>query len=281
VDNLDAIIQKLEDWFAHCDSAVIALSGGVDSSLVAYLARKWLGAKGCLAVIGDSASLKQRDLVDAKLFCEQNNIPFITVKTHEMRDEKYTANPSDRCYFCKHELFCQLEFIRREQGYSWILGGENIDDAADYRPGMTAAREFHIKTPLMACGLNKEQIRALCRHFNLNIADKPASPCLSSRIPYGAAITESKLSQIEKAENYLADLGFDIVRVRHLGATARIEVLPEKIPDLRKIVVTVGAYLLELGFEHVEIDDEGFVSGKLNRSLKAAAPEEKTRESEL
>ena len=264
---IDNLIRDLENWFLDCESCIIAFSGGIDSALVAYLARRFLGRERCLAVVGNLASLKQRDLQSAREFADEHDIPLEIVQTCEMEDPNYRVNPKDRCFHCKSELFKQLEGIRQQMGFAMILGGENRDDHSDYRPGLTAVKKYSVQGPLAECGVTKDELRGIARRFGLECWEKPASPCLSSRIPYFNEITPDKLHQIEAGENLLEERGFPVSRVRHHSSFARIEVPPEQLPDLRGQERELASEFLNLGFERIEIDPEGFVSGKLNRDL--------------
>ena len=264
---IDKLILDLESWFQGCESCVIAFSGGIDSALVAYLARHFLGRERCLAVIGNSASLKQRDLRSAKEFADGHDIPLDIVQTCEMDDPQYLGNPKDRCFHCKSELYRHLEAIRQQAGFAMILGGENFDDKADFRPGRIAVEKFQVRGPLAECGITKDELRFIARRFGLSCWEKPASPCLSSRIPYFSEITPIKLQQIEAGENLLEERGFPISRVRHHASFARIEVPPEQLPDLRDLESELAVEFKDIGFQYIEIDPEGFVSGKLNRDL--------------
>jgi pyridinium-3,5-biscarboxylic acid mononucleotide sulfurtransferase len=261
-------LHNLEQWFEqHTQKVIIAVSGGVDSSLVAFLSRKYLGKENTLAVISASPSLKQIDLVSAKSFCEENDINLEIIETKEIEDPNYYSNPINRCYFCKMNLYNELKIIADRYPEAIIINGQNYDDIADYRPGIKAANEFQVLTPLADCKLTKSDIRFIARHFNLSFWDKPASPCLSSRIPYGEEVTVQKLKKIEEAENLLNKFGFNEVRVRNYNNTARIEVPAEQIKDLIKVKKDVINKILQIGFSNCEIDSEGFVSGKLNRVL--------------
>jgi pyridinium-3,5-biscarboxylic acid mononucleotide sulfurtransferase len=263
-----AQIKKLEQWFADCESCVVAFSGGIDSSLVAYLARRYLGPEKCLAVVGNSSSLKNRDFQGARDFASRHDIPLEIVDTLEMDDPDYRENPENRCYHCKSELFTQLETVRKRTGFRHILGGENLDDHSDYRPGLQAAAQFKVRGPLAECSINKEELREIARHFELECWAKPASPCLSSRIPYFNEITPQKLQQIEAGEDLLEAKGFPVSRVRHHSSFARIEVPADKLSDLIRLEPELTEAFHALGFEHIEIDSEGFVSGKMNRVLE-------------
>ncbi len=265
---VDMHLQRLRRWFADCPGAVVALSGGVDSSLVAYLAFESLGSAHCLAVISASASLKMRDLDEARNFCDGYGIPLRVIATEELLDPNYFSNPTNRCYFCKHTLYGDLEEIVTERAPAWILNGTNADDAFDYRPGLQAAAEFAVRSPLAECELTKEDIREVSAALGLACWDKPASPCLSSRIPYGERVTFDKLRRIEAAESLLNELGFSVCRVRHAGDSARIEVPPDEVAACLNLEDELIEQFTALGFAGVEIDREGFVSGKLNRVLQ-------------
>ncbi len=264
---IEKLIDDLEEWFRDCPSCVIAFSGGIDSSLVAFLARHFLGLDHCLAVVGNSASLKQKDLAQAREFAQTHDIPLEIISTGEMDNLDYLRNPENRCFHCKSELFGELETVRQRAGFAMILGGENKDDHSDYRPGLMAAANFGVRGPLAECGVTKDELRAIAKHFQLKCWEKPASPCLSSRIPYFNEITPDKLKQIEAGESLLDARGFPVSRVRHHGTFARLEVPPEQLPRMRDQEAEITAEFRGLGFENIEIDPEGFVSGKLNRAL--------------
>ncbi len=261
-----ADLTPFQAWFADCPGALVAFSGGVDSSLVAFLARTLLGPERVVAVISASPSLKLSDLDAAKTFCLSHNVPLRVIRTAELSNPDYYTNPANRCYFCKHTLYRDLDAYEEFAGW-WILNGTNHDDLGDYRPGIQAGSEFQVRSPLAECGFGKPAVRALAAALGLECWDKPASPCLSSRIPYGQRVTEQKLRQIEAGEQFLNELGFPVARVRHNDGRAVVEVPGERLADLGRVADTVSAQLLELGFQAVEIDREGFVSGKLNRAL--------------
>jgi uncharacterized protein len=263
-------LARLGDWFADAPGVLVAFSGGVDSSLVAFLAHHFLGKDRALAVISASPSLKMSELEGAKAFARNHSIPLEVVVTREMENPNYTSNPANRCYFCKHTLYTELDDLRKQYPGWWVLNGQNTDDLGDYRPGLQAAREFEVRAPLGECGIDKATVRDLASHFRLECWDKPASPCLSSRVPYGQEVTFEKLRQIESAEQVLNEAGFPVCRVRHYGDSARIELPPERIEELRQMADSIRSKFREIGFAHADIDPEGFVSGKLNRILKAA-----------
>ena len=260
-------LEKLRDWFRECPGALVAFSGGVDSSLLAFLSQHFLGRAQTLAVISASPSLKLSDLDEAKDFARINDLSIRVITTKEMENPSYFSNPTNRCYFCKHTLYDELADLRKDYTGWWVLNGTNRDDLGDYRPGLKAADEFEVRSPLSDCGIDKEGVRALAAHFKLQCWDKPASPCLSSRVPYGEEITVKKLRQIEDAEALVKDAGFPINRVRHYGDTARVEVaedLQAKLVENREVI---AAGIRKLGFAQVDFDEEGFVSGTLNRVI--------------
>lgn len=260
-------LEKLRDWFGECPGALVAFSGGVDSSLVAFLAQHFIGRAQTLAVISASPSLKLSDLDEAKDFARANDLPVRVITTKEMENPSYFSNPTNRCYFCKHTLYDELAELRKDYPGWWVLNGTNSDDLGDYRPGLKAADEFEVRSPLSDCGIDKQGVRALAVHFKLQCWDKPASPCLSSRVPYGEAITVEKLRQIEDAEALVKEAGFPINRVRHYGDTARVEVAADLQPQLAESREAITEGIRKLGFAQVDFDDEGFVSGKLNRVI--------------
>ncbi len=248
----------------------MAFSGGVDSSLVAFLAQYFLGRERTLAVISASPSLKLSDLDEAKNFANSHALPVRVIATQEMENPNYFNNPTNRCYFCKHTLYDELAGLREEFSGWWVLNGTNSDDLGDYRPGLKAADEFEVRSPLSESGIDKAGVRELAAHFQLECWDKPASPCLSSRVPYGEQITVEKLRQIEAAEAVVKSAGFVVNRVRHYGEKARVEVSADVVEKLNFHRDQIETKIRALGFQEVEFDEEGFVSGKLNRVIADA-----------
>ncbi|AFY35086.1 ATP-dependent sacrificial sulfur transferase LarE [Calothrix sp. PCC 7507] len=261
-------LEQLKVIFAQMEQALIAYSGGVDSTLVAKIAYDVLGDRA-LAVTAVSPSLLPEELEDAKIQAATMGILHKIVQTHEMDNPNYTSNPVNRCYFCKSELHDTLKPLALEFGYPYVVDGVNADDLHDYRPGIQAAKERGARSPLAEVGVTKMEVRQLSQQLGLPWWDKPAQPCLSSRFPYGEEITIAKLQRVGRAEIYLRKLGLQNLRVRSEGDTARIELSPEQIKefvltmDLQKVV----AAFQEFGFIYVTLDLEGYRSGKLNQVL--------------
>jgi len=249
-------------------SVIVAFSGGVDSAYLAYIAASELGERA-LAVTGDSASYPtfQRKLADqiSKDFGIRHEIVF----TEEFDNLNYTSNPTNRCYFCKSELYTKLNALSRERGCAVICDGTNADDVGDYRPGRQAARELGVRSPLLECLMTKADIREMSHRAGLPTWNEPASACLSSRVPYGQVVTIEKVSMIDKAEMRLKEFGFRQVRVRHHGDVARIEVAEEEMPLAldRELMRQISLALRELGFKYVALDLEGYRMGSFNETL--------------
>jgi uncharacterized protein len=268
-DSTLAKLAELETWLRERKGSIVAFSGGIDSSLVLFLARRWQGREYAIGVISRSESLKTKDFELALEFCRLFDIRLEVIVTRELEDERYSNNPVDRCYFCKEHLYSDLQVIcDRYPGFP-VLNGTNADDYSDYRPGLKAARAYEILSPLAECRVTKEEIREIAKYFELPHWNKPASPCLSSRIPYNHQITRKKLVEIEQAEEVLNQFGFVDVRVRHYGDHGRIEVRKEDLPRLMQLKEDVLDKIRKVGFREVVIDEEGLVSGKLNRDIKA------------
>lgn len=250
------------------ESVIIALSGGIDSSLVAFVAAQELGDKA-LAVTSGSESLKQADLELAQNITAEWGLAHRVIHTREMDNINYARNPENRCYYCKSTLYSDLDQIAREGGYCWVLNGTNKDDLGDYRPGLTAAEEHKVKSPLLMCNFTKQDVRDLAAHLQLRNANKPAAACLSSRVPYGTAISKSLLGKIEQAEVILAELGLSQFRVRHHGDVARLEVLPEEFETVFAHRESLDSRLKKLGYRYVALDLNGFRSGSMNDNILA------------
>jgi pyridinium-3,5-biscarboxylic acid mononucleotide sulfurtransferase len=274
ISRLDA--GSLEQKEAALDSAlrelpslIVAYSGGVDSAYLAYAAHRVLG-DAVLCVTADSPSYPERHRTIARQVAAQFGFNHLIIHTSEMARPEYRANPANRCYYCKHELYTHLSSIARERGIPAIADGSNADDRGDYRPGRQAAREFGVRSPLDEAGLTKDEIRELSRRSGLPTWDEPASACLSSRIPYFSEVTDEKLRMIERAETVLRSLGFRICRVRHHDTIARLELGRDEIaralePDTAD---TIDRELRAIGYAHVTVDLRGYRLGSLNDALR-------------
>lgn len=257
---------------------MIAYSGGVDSALVVAVAHEQLGEKS-LACIGVSPSYPRREQRDAIELAERLGAEYRLVNTEEYLDPRYTANPDNRCYFCKTELHDRLKEIAMKEGWAVVLDGNNASDVADDRPGMTAAKEHGVRSPLRELGITKDEIRKIAQHLDLPVWDKPAMACLSSRVPHGTAITPELLRQIEAAEDVLVACGFRQFRVRHHGELARIELPPEDFVKAMNLRERIVDGIRAVGYRYVTLDLTGFRGGASNGPYYAIKISEKAQNS--
>jgi uncharacterized protein len=266
---LDAKRDQLLALLAGYGSCAVAYSGGVDSAVVAKAAQLALGERA-VAVTGTSASLAEGELEQAEQLAREIGIRHEQLPTDELASFGYTANAPDRCFHCKSELYTRLAPLAAQLRVAVIANGTNADDLGDYRPGLAAAAEHHVRSPLAECGITKAEVRQLAAAWGLAVADKPASPCLSSRIAYGQQVTPERLRMIDRAEQIIRSLGVEVCRVRYLaGEQARIEVPVGTIPRLSESTTRAMLEndLRQLGFQSVSIDPAGYRSGSLNESL--------------
>jgi uncharacterized protein len=257
----------LRTLYAHLDGlgrVVLGYSGGVDSALLAVAGTRALGETRFLAVTGRSASYPEVQYQAAFELARRFGIPFLEIETHELEDPNYLSNSTERCYFCKSELWTRLHDVARDRGFDAVIDGTNVDDLGEHRPGLRASRESQVRSPLAELGWTKADIRAAARELDLPTWDAPAAPCLSSRVRYGLDITSERLRQVEQAELFLRSLGVSgDLRVRHLGDKARVEVAPSQMDGVRAQWTSIVPEFTNLGFTEVELDPAGYRRGAL------------------
>jgi pyridinium-3,5-biscarboxylic acid mononucleotide sulfurtransferase len=260
-------LRELERLVAPYGSALVAFSGGVDSSLALAICARALPKGNVLAVTSNNETYLPSELDLARGFADSLGVEHLIVNTRELDNPDYARNPANRCYFCKSTLYADLRRIAGERGYACVVDGANADDEGDYRPGRKAAKELEVVSPLSLAGVDKAEVRELAKHLGLPSWDKPALACLSSRFPYGQEITPEKLAQVARAEEFLREQGLRQVRVRHHGEIARLEVGQQEMERAFALREKISAELREAGFLYVALDLSGYESGSLNAAL--------------
>ncbi len=265
MNELERKLVLLKDYLNKRKQLIIAYSGGIDSALLLKVAFDELG-ENVLGVTADSPSVPRREIEEAISIAKDIGARHEIVETEEINNEEYSLNPINRCYFCKSELYTKLLKIAKRENILCIANGTNLDDLGDFRPGLKAADEWQVISPLKDCGITKQDVRSIAKLLKLRIWEKPATPCLASRIPYGSLVTEEKLNRVEQAEDYLKDLNIRELRVRHFNEKARIEINKDDYPLIDSKMKDIQKEFNALGFEEIEVTE--FKSGALNEAIK-------------
>ncbi len=260
-------LARLEEWFSEHGSAVVAFSGGVDSSVVAAAAWRALGERA-LAVTADSSTLSRRELAIARRVAGEIGMPHRVIREDELEDERFASNPENRCYYCRSKLAKALKKIAEREGYAVVVDGAHLGDTKEHRPGLKALKEHGIRSPLLELGYDKRDVREIAALLGLSVKDKPAMACLASRIPYGERITKAKLQRVERAEGFFFERGFSTVRVRVHGELARVELPRDELPRAVQLREEIVAHLKALGFAYVTLDLEGYRPGSMDEVIR-------------
>lgn len=268
--------QALRELFRDMQTVLVAFSGGVDSTYVAYVATSELGAERALCVTGESASLAEHQRHETADLVARFKFRHEVLRTEELENPAYQANNSDRCYFCKNELYGKLAPLAAARGIAHVVDGSTVDDLGDYRPGRRAAAEREVRSPLIEVGMSKAEVRLLSRRADLPTWDKPASPCLSSRIAYGTAVTVERLSTVDRGEEIMREMGFREFRVRHHDQLVRLEIAPAELNRAlqRDIVDELAQRFRHLGFRYVTLDLHGYRTGAMNEAIRKVSGEQ-------
>jgi uncharacterized protein len=272
-DDVAAKYKRLQQLFKEMSKVLVAYSGGVDSTLLLKVGTDTLGDKNCIGIIGVSPSMAKDEYQESIYLAKAMGAWIELIETDEMKNPNYLENDNRRCFYCKQELFSSLWKKAEERGIQYIVDGSNADDQGDYRPGMEAARKLAVRSPLMEAGFSKEEIRVLSKYLKLSTWDKPAQPCLASRVAYGTTIDQDILRKIDTSEKYLRDLDFKIVRVRYFPDNVSVEVGKDELQRLqdKRLRAEITDKLRSIGFAKVIFDEKGYESGKLNRLISIRA----------